>query len=182
MASDTEVLHVPTEHSSAHGAPTEPGTPAASPVPGKPNKPKRSAPHPIQRLIFGLIGMGLLVGFFLPWFHTMEGETPRVQSGLDLASLPHLAGTPSPLLFVLPSAGVILTITSLMGFLYASELAIAIALLLFGYGVYVAIHLLGAHAGIGVWVVLGTQAAMFLGGVLAIFVRRRSAQSSNAQK
>ncbi len=128
------------------------------------------------RVVLGVLGLVMLVGFFLPWLSVagpIEGAPLVAQSGLTLATSGDLVGTPAPLLFLVPALGAVLSAASFMGFRFAPQVAVGIALTLLGYALYVLLQMFVHHTELGLWLVSGGTFLVLLLGMLAWNVTRR---------
>jgi hypothetical protein len=142
----------------------------------KPKKTAAAPSSPLQiglRVVIGFAGLSLLVGFFLPWLNrasTAEGAAPGAMeavTGLSLATSGELAGSPSMLLFLIPTLGIALSATAFMGFKYSGQVAVGIAVALIGYSLYVLLQMFVQHTALGLWVVSGGTFVILLLGVIA---------------
>lgn len=151
------------------------GDPRGAPLATAPaTVPKAQSPlQTALRVLMGFGGLALLVGFFLPWLNVsvpgVDGAaaTLEAQSGLTLATSGDLVGTPSPLLFLVPALGVALTATAFMGFKWSGQVAVAIAVSLLGYALYVLLQMFVQHTAIGLWIVTASVFLILLLGVLS---------------
>lgn len=143
----------------------------------------------VLRVLMGIAGLTLLVGFFLPWFH-FGPDLPanfaipalRPLSGFDLALRPDLAGTPSGMLWLIPGLGVALAIAAFMGFRYAPQLAVAIGTWCIGYSIYVLLKSFWQHTGAGLWVVAGGVFLVLVFGIAAWLSARHHGQRAGHAK
>jgi hypothetical protein len=165
---------------------TEPETPspstspAASPAPGDAKRVAEAATGPSEavafrpgalavmlRVLLGFSGLGLLVGFFLPWHVFSDQGTPRGLSGLALATGPDVFGTPAALMFLVPALGVLLAVSSFMGFRFAGQVAVGSAAALLGYALVVLGRMLVEVTALGLWLVAGTTLLSLVLGIFA---------------
>lgn len=158
------------------------------PAPAAPTAPARPAEKPVQsarqrasalalRVVFAICGMGLLVGFFLPWFSV--GELMSV-SGLGLVfsdgQMVHmLSGSHRFLLFAIPALAVALVVGAVFGNRVVSWAAVGGGLLILGYGVYTLLRLFLSSTGPGMWLVIFSSVAALSLGLVDIG-RRSSAK------
>lgn len=152
---------------------------------------KGKAQTPLQialRVLIGIGGLALLVGFFLPWLNVSvpgaEGApaTMQAQSGLTLATSGDLVGTPAPLLFLVPALGIVLIATGFMGFKWSAQVAVGIAVSLIGYALYVLLQMFVQHTAMGLWIVSGSVFLVLLLGVVAWMTGREPrAKASDAK-
>jgi len=110
----------------------------------------------IMRVALGLAGLGLVVGFFLPWVRL--GDV-LVLSGLGMSLtsgevIQTLSGPFRAIVFVVPVAGLVLLATAIRGARAIGAAGLACGLLVFATG---ALTLIGAFldsTGAGMWVVV----------------------------
>lgn len=144
-------------------APAKP-QPEAS-VAEKPQRPGRPVPL-AMRMVFALCGLGLLVGFFMPWVSV--GELVSV-SGLGLAvsdgqMVAMISGSHRILLFAIPTLAVVLVLGGVIGNRLSSIAAVSGSSLILGYGLFTVIRLFVSSTGLGMWLVLGSAVlALVLG-------------------
>lgn len=154
----------------------------------EPEKPAQKPPHIVMRALLGFAGLSLLVGFFLPWvrFPATEavGDTPGVpehfQNGLDLLLSPSIQGTASAAILVVPILGALLSAASFMGFRYAGQTAIAVAVGMLAYGLYVLGSMFIQFTGYGLWTVAGGTFVILLLGVTTYMLGRRVDKDEDA--
>jgi hypothetical protein len=129
------------------------------------------------RVVFAICGMGLLVGFFLPWFTV--GDLMSV-SGLGLVfsdgQMVHmLSGSHRFLLFAIPALAVLLVVGAVFGHRVVSWGAVAGGILILGYGLYTLVRLFLSSTGPGMWLVIFSSVLALALGLIDIG-RRSSAK------
>ncbi len=128
----------------------------------------------VPRVVFGLCGAALLVGFFMPWFLvgqflSMSGFGLVFTSG-QMVGL--LAGANRSLLVAVPLLGIALIIGSVWGHRITSWLAVGGAFTLLAFAFIAVMHVFLSSTGAGMWiVVLATFVALGMG---AFGIGRRS--------
>jgi hypothetical protein len=153
--------------------PAAPGAPAEKLATRAPNRPAALA----MRVVFAVCGMGLLVGFFLPWFTV--GELMSV-SGLGLVfsdgQMVHmLSGANRFLLFAIPALAVVLVVGAVFGNRVVSFAAVGGGLLILGYGIYTLVRLFLSSTGPGMWLVIFSSVVALAIGLVDVG-RRSSAK------
>jgi len=135
----------------------------------------------VARVVFGLCGAALLVGFFMPWFLvgqflSMSGFGLVFTSG-QLVGL--LAGANRSLLIAVPLLGVLLIIGSVWGHRITSWFAAGGAFTLLAFAFISVMHVFLSSTGAGMWiVVLATFVALGMG---AFGIGRRSPSRDDAR-
>jgi hypothetical protein len=119
---------------------------------------KRTTVPMAARLVFALCGLGLLVGFFMPWLTL--GDLVSV-SGLGLAfsegqMVSMISGSHRFLLFAIPALAVLLVIGGVVGNRLAPWAAVAGGIVVLGYGLFTVIRLFISSTGLGMWLVIGS--------------------------
>ncbi len=157
----------------------------ATPEPAKeteaeePEKPAQKPPHVVMRALLGFAGLSLLVGFFLPWVRfpaVTEGEHPtpeHYQNGLDLLLSNDIQGTSPAVILLVPILGALLSAASFMGFRYAAQTAIGVAVGMIAYALYVLGSMFLQFTGYGLWTVAGGTFLILLLGVITYMLGRR---------
>jgi cbb3-type cytochrome oxidase subunit 3 len=148
----------------------------------EPEAPKQKPPHIVMRALMGFAGLSLLVGFFLPWVRfpavAAEEGTSAVpehfQNGLDLLMAHDIQGTTPMAILLVPILGACLSAVSFMGFRYAAQTAIAVAVGMLAYGLYVLGSMFVQFTGYGLWTVAGGTFVILLLGVIAYMFGRRT--------
>lgn len=152
---------------------------------GVPTKKDAASDVPIAfRVLIGVTGLAMLVGFFFPWVRReleAEGETVLL-SGLSLLQQESLAGTPPIAVIMVPVLGTALAAIAFTGFRYTAYVAIGVSVLLFGYAAYVLFQLFVQHTGLGLWITTGAAFLSLLFGAGALFWMRRAAEKAKAAK
>ncbi|HKU38683.1 MAG TPA: hypothetical protein VJR89_11065 [Polyangiales bacterium] len=118
------------------------------------------------RSLIGLAGLGLLIGFFLPWMNwgdavTLSGFTLVVSSGVAVDAI---AGPSHGLLFIVPIAAVGMIASAI----FAPRAAAWVALLGGGsiilYGIYALMRFFLGSTGPGMWItVIASLVALAVG-------------------
>ena len=134
-------------------------------------------PHIVLRVLIGLAGLSLLVGFFLPWIteRATVGVPATSYAGYNLALGAWTTfDTPGKeLLWLLPALGVLLSAMAFMGFRWAGQVAIGTAVAIIGFSLYVLLHMFVQHTALGLWIVAGGTFIVLLLGVIAWMVESR---------
>jgi len=145
----------------------------------EPEKPTQRPPHIVMRALLGFSGLSLLVGFFLPWVRfpaVTEGEhvsPEHYQNGLDLLMANDIQGTAPIAILLVPILGALLSAASFMGFRYAGQTAMGVAIGMLAYGLYVLGSMFVQFTGYGLWTVaVGTFVILLLGVATYILGRR----------
>ena len=117
-----------------------------------------AAPTAATRVALGAAGVGLVVGFFLPWFNlgtlmSVSGFGLVVSSG---AAVEGLSGPHRALLFVVPFSGLALLATAVRGPRVATWVALASGVFILAYGLYTLLRLFFDATGAGMWLVVGS--------------------------
>ena len=141
---------------------------------------KRGSPHILLRIVLGVSGLLLLVGFFLPWIKLSGGEIESV-SGLGLVmadqeAIRALIGQDSQrfVLLLIPGFGVALTAVGFLGMRYSGQIAAVLGILIVGYGMVTMVIMFFEKTGYGMWLILlGAFLAVAAGTVT--FIRSRHA-------
>ncbi len=138
----------------------------------------------VFRVLIGLTGLALLVGFFFPWIRReLEANGEMVLlSGLSLLQQDSLAGTPSMAVIVVPVLGTALAAIAFTGFRYTAYVSIGVSVLLFGYAAYVLFQLFVQHTGVGLWISTGAAFLALLLGAGTLLWMRRVADKAKAAK
>jgi hypothetical protein len=134
----------------------------------EPAKPSQPPPPMWMRALLGFAGLSLLVGFFLDWVRNPaveEGAAVTYSSGLTLAfSSTGIEGTPAIVVLIVPILGALLSAISFMGLRYAAQTAVAVAVAIIGYALYVLGSMFVQNTSVGLWVVsIGTFITLLLG-------------------
>ncbi len=167
----------------AASKPAEPETTEAA----EPEKPLQKPPHIVMRALLGFAGLSLLVGFFLPWvrFPAVEGEHPspeHFQNGLDLLMENDIQGTAPVAILLVPILGALLSAASFMGFRYAAQTAIGVAVGMLAYGLYVLASMFVSYTGYGLWTVAVGTFVILLLGVATYMLSRRGGASEEEEE
>ena len=128
------------------------------------------------RVIVLLAGLGLLVGFFLPWLRF--GEVAAV-SGLSLmvssgAAVDALAGPARGLLILIPACGATLIACSVWGPRAAVIAALGSGSVILFFGLFTLARIFIETVGSGMWTVVGS-ALLAIGAGIAGVARSKSA-------
>jgi hypothetical protein len=128
----------------------------------------------VSRVVFGLCGAALLVGFFMPWFSvgqflSMSGFGLVFTSG-QLVGL--LAGANRSLLIAVPLLGIVLIVGSVWGHRVTSWFAAGGAFTLLAFAFISVMHVFLSSTGAGMWIVV--LATFITLGMGAFGVGRRS--------
>lgn len=130
----------------------------------------------ILRVVVFVAGLGLLVGFFMPWlrfgqFAAVSGLSLMVSSG---EAVDALAGPASGMLVLIPASGAALVAASVFGPRLAVVTALGTGLAILGFGLFTLARLFLETMGTGMWVVVGS-ALLAVGAGVAGLARSRSA-------
>jgi len=128
------------------------------------------------RAIVFLAGLGLLVGFFLPWLRF--GEIAAV-SGLSLmvssgTAVDALAGPSRGLLILIPVCGAAMVGTSFLGPRASILAALSSGVAILAFGLFTLARIFLETVGSGMWIVV-VSALMAIGAGIAGIARIRSA-------
>ncbi len=128
------------------------------------------------RVVVLLAGLGLLVGFFLPWlrlgdFAEMSGLSLMVSSG---SAVDALAGPASGLLIMIPACGAGLIACSAFGPRASVIAALIAGVAILGFGLVTLARVFLQTMGSGMWIVAGS-ALLAVGAGIAGIAGRRSA-------
>ncbi len=152
---------------------------AATPTSAKPG-----APHMVIRIVLGLAGLVLVVGFFLPWVQFADDS--RI-SGLDLVvandhRIQQTVGeTLRWTLLAIPTLGVVLTAVGFLGFRWSGPVGAIVGLTLFGYGAVVVVVVFFQSTGLGLWLIVGGAFVALLSGVIAWTRARNAKRAANVE-
>lgn len=171
------------------------GASSADDTPDPPDKGAKksadpNAPHIVLRLVLGVAGLMLVVGFFLPWIRLdavnpqqaaqAGGDTVAFVSGLEIAVggdtlITTAAGaTPWAVLFLIPLFGAALAAVGFLGNRWSGVIGALLGLVIVLYGLVTVVMLFFRTTNYGLWVVLGGAFLAVAGGTIA-WARRRSA-------
>ncbi len=129
----------------------------------------------VRRVVFGLCGAALLIGFFMPWF--LVGAFLSL-SGFGLVftngqMVGLLAGANRSLLIAVPLLGVVLLIGSVWGHRITSWVAAGGAFALLAFAFYSVMRVFLASTGAGMWIVVLATFVTLGTGVFGIGGRPR---------
>lgn len=127
------------------------------------------------RVVVFLAGIGLLVGFFMPWlrfgqFAAVSGLSLMVSSG---EAVDALAGPSRGMLILIPASGAALLGASVFGPRVAGMAALGTGIAILGFGLFTLARLFLETMGSGMWVVVGS-ALLAVGAGVAGLARSRS--------
>jgi hypothetical protein len=134
--------------------------PLSAPQQGAVVQPRRSGDAAIgtmiARVVLALAGLGLVVGFFLPWIRLGEVLT---LSGLGMAlaggeAITTLSGPFRAIVFIVPAAGLVMLAIAIRGARAIAVTGLACGLLVFATGVITLIRAFLDSTGAGMWVVV----------------------------
>jgi hypothetical protein len=132
----------------------------SAPQPGAVEQPRRSGEAAIAtmmaRSVLAIAGLGLVVGFFLPWIRLGDVLT---LSGLGMAltggeAIETLAGPLRGVVLIVPIAGLVMLATAIRGSRAIGVTGLACGLLVFASGVLTLIRAFLDSTGAGMWVVV----------------------------
>lgn len=149
-----------------------------APIDRGPQSPSRSAQAGAQtlRVVVFVAGLGLLVGFFLPWlrfgeFAAVSGLSLMVSSGQAVDAV---AGPSRGLLILIPACGAGLIAASAFGPRMAVVAALAAGIAVLGLGLFTLARVFLETMGAGMWIV-AASALIAAGAGVAGLLRSRSA-------
>lgn len=120
------------------------------------------------RVLQGLSGVGLIIGFFMPWIKL--GETVSL-SGFSLVltgGLEQLSPPSRGLIFSIPLIGLALLATAIKGFRGLGWAGLATGILIGLVGMYTLISAFLDSTGVGMWLVSGAALLAMGTGALAL--------------
>lgn len=120
------------------------------------------------RSTIALLGIALVVGFFLPWIDL--GWGPAV-SGMDVIRHGSSGSLFYLMILAVPIGGAAMAFTALTGSKYVRLTSAVTGLALVGYGVVKTVHTFFATTGFGLWLVIAASCA----ALIVPFVARREA-------
>ncbi len=128
------------------------------------------------RAVVFVAGLGLLVGFFLPWlrfgqFAAVSGLSLMVSSGQAVDAL---AGPARGMLILIPACGAVLIAASVFGPRLAGVAALAGGTAILVFGLFTLARLFLETMGTGMWIVVAA-ALLAVGAGVAGLARSRSA-------
>ena len=128
------------------------------------------------RAVVLIAGLGLFVGFFLPWlrfgeFAAVSGLSLMVSSG---AAVDALAGPSRGLLILIPACGATLIACSVWGPRAAVLAALGSGSAILVFGLFTLARIFVETVGSGMWIVVGS-ALLAIGAGVAGIVRSKSA-------
>lgn len=128
----------------------------------------RVAPF-VERVLVGLAGLGLFVGFFLPWVQLADMVA---LSGLALVSsggqaIDEISGPYRMLLAVVPLSGLLLFAFAVRGTRGIAWLGLACSALVVGVGLYTLVSVFLDAIGSGLWMVTGCTLVITAVGLIA---------------
>jgi hypothetical protein len=152
---------------------SEPISDDVNPTPGK-RKERKRLPM-MWRVIFGLCGALLVLGFFLPW---VIAGTALELSGMGLVFaggdvVQAISGSGRFLLFIIPILGALLVTGAIYGHRLTPWLGALGAGILLVFGTIHVISLFVSSTGVGMWLVVFSALATLLFGALSIGESRR---------
>lgn len=137
----------------------------------------------VERLLFGLCGSLLLIGFFLPW--VAAGALLSISGlGLVFASgemVSMISGSNRFMLFAVPLLGVLLLGASILGHRTTRWLAVVGAGALLLFGLFIVLKLFITSTGLGMWLVIFSALASLSVGLVSVG-RTARASSETAGK
>lgn len=122
----------------------------------------------LSRVLLGAAGVGLLIGFFLPWVKL--GQMVAL-SGLNLATtsgqaIENMSGPAGVIVFVVPLAGAALLFAAVRGYRRIEWLGLLSGCLIFGVGVFTLVRVFLDTTGAGMWLVAASSMAAIMIGTL----------------
>jgi len=159
---------------SPHAPSSSPG-PAAGSTDSVPSWSARAG-DATTRAIVVITGVGLLIGFFLPWIRfadvaAVSGLSLLVSSGTVVEAL---AGPSRGLLILIPVCGAALIACGIFGPRLAALAALASGLAIIGFGLFTLARVFVATVGTGMWVVVVSALAATATGLAALLRSRSS--------
>lgn len=130
----------------------------------------------VSRVLLGLAGFGLLVGFFMPWVRfgnmvVLSGFSLSASSG-DAVEV--LSGSGRALLFMVPLSAVALIVCAYTGHRIWVWVALLTSAVLLSYGAFTVVRLFLQSTGAGMWLVVGCALLAFAIGLIG-YGRRTNA-------
>ena len=171
-ATSTESPSTDAETASENESPKEDESPKGDIAP---KKPTREAPPMLLRIGLGIVGLGLFIGFFLPWVHL--GDVVSL-SGLGLAiaggdAANEMSGPNRALILIVPVAGILLFAGAIRGTRGLAWAGMAAGFSIFMVGLYTLIRVFLDSTGAGMWFVTGSAVGGILIGLVYSRVRIR---------
>ncbi|MBX3276119.1 MAG: hypothetical protein KF729_38055 [Sandaracinaceae bacterium] len=130
-------------------------------------------PHIALRIVLGVAGLLLLVGFFLDWLKIEGPQGTETVSGLGLVMADHPVirgligqGGQRYALLAIPAFGAALSAVGFLGVRYSGQIAAALGVLIVGYGVVTVLVFFFQKTGVGLWLVLGGAFVAIAAGFL----------------
>lgn len=150
--------------------------PAITKTPTPPSTARRTLGTWVVRSLLGFSGLGLLVGFFMPWVVLLKA---RGGSGFDLLTgrieLLELLFEPSrAMLLAIPLFGVGLIGGAVTGHRVALWAALFAGISLLGYGLYTLITVFLATTGVGMWIVVASALLALCLGIYGVATKFKS--------
>lgn len=155
-----------------------PGTGSAGEAPLARTEARSNAPRGVKatlsRVALGVSGLGLLVGFFMPWLRlgaamTVSGFGLMLSGGEVVEAL---TGPHRMLLFGIPMFGLALLLSALFAPRFAGWIGLVGGTLIVVYGLVTVISVFLAATGAGMWIVVFASLGALLAGVLGLARRR----------
>jgi hypothetical protein len=114
------------------------------------------AGHQATRAVVLVAGLGLLVGFFLPWmrfgdFAALSGLSLMVSSGTAVDAL---AGPSRGLLVIIPVCGAALVASAILAPRFAALVSLVSGIAILAFGLFTLARLFFETVGPGMWVVV----------------------------
>ena len=162
----------PSSSSRSHEAPASPALGGSAPA--EPTRVEQAAGQILRALVF-VSGLGLLVGFFLPWlrfgeFAAVSGLSLLVSSGQAVDAL---AGPARGMLVLIPLCGAALVAASVFGPRLAVVVALVGGIVVLAFGFFTLARVFLETMGAGMWLVVAS-ALVAAGAGIAGFARNRS--------
>jgi hypothetical protein len=132
----------------------------------------------LTRGLLGVSGLGLLIGFFLPWIRfgnmvVLSGFSLWASSG---EAVDVISGPRRMLLFMVPLAALALLACAFTGHRVSIWVALLSSIVLLGYGAFTLVRLFLETTGIGMWLVVFSALIAFGVGLVGYGRRQNSGE------
>jgi hypothetical protein len=129
----------------------------------------------VRRVLLGVSGLAMLVGFFLPWLKvgtllTISGFGLVFATG-DVVNV--ISGASRFMLVVVPLLGFLLVLGALLGYRLTQWVALAGATAILGFGLARVLELFVTSTGLGMWLVIFSALSCLIVSLLTVGQRLR---------
>jgi hypothetical protein len=136
----------------------------------------RSTGAMASRGLLAMAGMGLLIGFFMPWIRfgnmvVLSGFSLWASSG---EAVEVISGPRRALLFMVPLSAIALMVCAYVGHKLSIWVALIASTILLGYGAFTIIRLFVESTGLGMWMVVGSAMLTFAVALIGLGSSRSS--------